>query len=583
MILNTWRLLHPYIRRPIRGFALLGCSTALAGILEAMVLVIVVNVALAITQGTASDSIVLPIFDSAASSGALLWVAAGGALFIFLLHTATARLTSKLSTDVLESGREQALRAYLQASWPAQARDREGALQETVSTLAVQSSTLCVAFATAISAFLSLAALVLSAFLVDPVAMIVIIAVGLVLFAAIRPMSRLTFRRATAFVGANSEFSEEVSRIATMAMEFRLFGVQDRLQQELLERNRRVAVEQRRTRFASLSGSYLYRDLAALFLVGAVAALDLAGNRMAQIGAIVLLVVRALAYATLLQGMVQAMSEFSPNLAALGTRLRSLSCAAETCGSAAPRYLGDVEFHNVSYEYEPGEEAVHGVSVRIGNGETVGIVGPSGSGKSTLVQILLRLRRPTSGQVTVASVPYEEIAAPSWARLVALVPQEPKLIQATIEDNIRFWRTDISREDIERAADAAHVGDEIRSLPDGFDTKLGPRGTGLSGGQKQRVAIARALAGKPQLLVLDEPTSALDRVSEERLRETISGLHGSMTIVIVAHRESTLRVCNRLVALRNGVLDDVGAHQSIDLSDNLDIQVLDSPDAESHR
>jgi ATP-binding cassette, subfamily B, bacterial len=99
------------------------------------------------------------------------------------------------------------------------------------------------------------------------------------------------------------------------------------------------------------------------------------------------------------------------------------------------------------------------------------------------------------------------------------------------------------------------VGDEIRSLPDGFDTMLGPRGIGLSGGQKQRLAIARALVGKPQLLVLDEPTSALDSISEQRLQDTLRSLKGGMTIVVVAHRASTLEICDRLVRMRAGRME----------------------------
>jgi ATP-binding cassette, subfamily B, bacterial len=154
-------------------------------------------------------------------------------------------------------------------------------------------------------------------------------------------------------------------------------------------------------------------------------------------------------------------------------------------------------------------------------------------------------------------MPYKEIACSCWARQVALVPQEPRLMEATVEENIRFHRPELSLSDIESAADAASIADEIRSLPNGFQTMLGPRGGGLSGGQKQRVAIARALVGAPQLLVLDEPTSALDSVSEERLQDTIEKLKGTIAMVIVAHRLSTLDACDRLIRMTGGELTEV--------------------------
>jgi ABC-type multidrug transport system fused ATPase/permease subunit len=160
--------------------------------------------------------------------------------------------------------------------------------------------------------------------------------------------------------------------------------------------------------------------------------------------------------------------------------------------------------------------------------------------------------------VTVSGILYEEIEPASWHRLVTLVPQEPKLFQGSVADNIAFLRPGIAREQVEHAAALAHVLDDIRALPSGFDTELGPRGVGLSGGQKQRIAIARALVGEPQLLVLDEPTSALDVRSEQLLQQTIQNLKGRVTLVIVAHRLTTLACCDRVIAMANGRIQTIG-------------------------
>ena len=555
MILRTWRLLRSHMHRPIPRVVTLAALATFSGVLEASVLVIVVAVAVGITRDSAYQPVDVPIIGLTASSAQLLWVAAIITVLLFVLHGLIARLSAALSADVLESTRKQALSRYLQASWPVQALNREGALQETVSTLSRQSSELCTTFTQSISNLLNLAALFLTAFLVDPLTMLVVIAIGLALFAAVSPVSRLTNRRSVRFVSQNSEFTEDVAGVASMAMEFRVFGVQGRLQKDLLSKNRQVAAEHRGTRFASLLGAKLYHDFAMLFLVAAVGGVVGAGDsRLAAIGSVVLLVVRSLGYATGLQAQLQALSEDSPNLEALNKRLKGLEDANERCGTTSPRELGSVRFVGVRYEYEPGVPAIHDVDLQISKGETLGIVGPSGSGKSTLLQVLLRLRRPTAGQVFVAGMQYEEIDPSTWARLATLVPQEPNLMEATIEENIRFLRSDISSKQVELAADAAHVGDEIRRLPHGFNTKLGPRGSGLSGGQKQRITIARALVANPQLLVLDEPTSALDVVSEERLQSTLSDLKGLITIVIVAHRLSTLNICDRLIVLGDGTI-----------------------------
>jgi len=216
-----------------------------------------------------------------------------------------------------------------------------------------------------------------------------------------------------------------------------------------------------------------------------------------------------------------------------------------------------IELVDVGYSYDDRIPAIRDVNLTIRRGEVLGIVGPSGSGKSTLLQVLLRLRLPGSGEVLVDGVDYATIDRTSWSHLVAVVPQEPQLIEASIADNIAFLRPEVTRDDVERAAEAAHVAAEVRELPDGFDTMLGPRGTGLSGGQKQRVAFARALAGTPQLLILDEPTSALDSESERRIRETISELEGRVTLVIVAHRLSTLDVCDRVITIADGTIEAI--------------------------
>jgi ABC-type multidrug transport system fused ATPase/permease subunit len=145
-----------------------------------------------------------------------------------------------------------------------------------------------------------------------------------------------------------------------------------------------------------------------------------------------------------------------------------------------------------------------------------------------------------------------DITPEQWSRMTAFVPQEHRIIFATVADNIRFYRPEIEQAEIEVAGRAAHVHDEVMALPEGYGTLIGPGARNLSGGQQQRLNIARALVGSPTLLVLDEPTSALDPHSERLMRQTLDELRGYTTVLLVAHRPATLEVCDRAFRIQHG-------------------------------
>jgi ABC-type multidrug transport system fused ATPase/permease subunit len=196
----------------------------------------------------------------------------------------------------------------------------------------------------------------------------------------------------------------------------------------------------------------------------------------------------------------------------------------------------------------------------------IGIVGPSGSGKSTLIQVLLRLRSPDSGRYTVNGLPTSDLDLTSWYHQVALVPQDNFLFQGTVLENIRFYRRDLSEDDVVRAARMAHLHEDVLAFPDGYDTVVGPGMMDLSGGQKQRLGLARALAGRPSVLVLDEPTSALDMRSEALVQQTLHELKGSLTCFIVAHRLTTLSACDVVMVIEDGLISAMGPSGAVELS-----------------
>jgi ABC-type multidrug transport system fused ATPase/permease subunit len=544
-----------------RSSLLLVGESLVGAVLEALLLVMVVGAALAVSEARSSVPFDAPFFPPAEPSViATLAMAAAAGVAMLLLHLHTAKLMADLAGGVIQNVRLSVVSAFSRATWSRQSADREGALQETVSSLSTQTSSLVLALCQLVCSLLGLVSLLLIAFIVNAVVTFVVMAFGVVLFLVLRPVGRLTRSRATAHVASNVAFTEGIGQWSSMAMELRVFGVEDAQLGRVARSNDEAAATFSRLRFASRVGSDIFRDIVLVFLVGAIAALRFIPDLdLAAVGAVVLLVIRSLAYAQGVNASGQSVNELRPNFETLLHRLRSLQSAQEWTGGVPLDEVRSIELAAVSYEYGLGRPGVHDVSLRIERGEVLGVVGPSGGGKTTLVQVLLRLRTPTAGTVTISGIPYEQIDTRSWRRLVSLVPQEPRLFEGTIAENIAFFREGVSRDRVREAAEIAHVISDIERLPMGFDTTLGPRGVGLSGGQKQRIAIARALLGDPQLLVLDEPTSALDVASEEALQQTIADLKGRMTFVVVAHRLTTLAWCDRVVAIAGGGVQMVGS------------------------
>ncbi|MEZ5323250.1 MAG: ATP-binding cassette domain-containing protein [Microthrixaceae bacterium] len=260
---------------------------------------------------------------------------------------------------------------------------------------------------------------------------------------------------------------------------------------------------------------------------------------------------------------------------------RLLSERARFRASVPPsgdRSLGDaanLSMRNVNYRYVDDRPALTDVSFDVRHGEAIGIIGPSGAGKSTLIQLLLRLRYPDSGTYTIGGVDARSVDDGSWFSEVAFVPQDCQVYNDTIEENIRFFRTDATLDDVIDAARRAHIHDEIMAMPDGYATPLGSRGGALSGGQRQRVAIARALVRRPRIMVLDEPTSALDMRSESLVHETFAKLKGNVTVFVIAHRLSTLNTCDRIMVFGDGRLQAFGERRELERESRFYREALD--------
>ncbi len=223
-----------------------------------------------------------------------------------------------------------------------------------------------------------------------------------------------------------------------------------------------------------------------------------------------------------------------------------------------------LSFENVSFSYgKKDEKVLNNINFQINKGEIIALVGPSGAGKSTLVDLVPRFYDTLSGAIKIDGVDLKEIKINSLRSLMGIVTQETLLFDDTVKANIAYGIENISDNEVMEAAKAANAHDFIKDLKDGYETIIGERGTSLSGGQKQRIAIARAIVKNPPILILDEATSSLDSESEKNVQEAIESLMHKRTVIVIAHRLSTVQNANKIIVLNKGNIVQEGKHEEL--------------------
>jgi len=228
-----------------------------------------------------------------------------------------------------------------------------------------------------------------------------------------------------------------------------------------------------------------------------------------------------------------------------------------------PPFRGEIAFRRVAFGYDPAVPVLHGVTFTISPGQMVGIVGPTGSGKSTVVSLIPRFRDPDTGSITIDGVDIRDYKLRGLRSQIGFVLQDTVLLRGTVRDNIAFGRPDATEDEIIEAAKLANAHEFITRMPQGYDSPVGERGTTLSGGQRQRIGIARALIRDNPILILDEPTAALDAESEHLVIEAMERLMTGRTVIIIAHRLSTLRSADKIIVIQDGVVAEEGAHTEL--------------------
>ena len=233
-----------------------------------------------------------------------------------------------------------------------------------------------------------------------------------------------------------------------------------------------------------------------------------------------------------------------------------------------------IELRDVSFSY--GRETVlDSISFEVRAGEVVAIVGPTGTGKTTLVDLLLRFYDPMSGSIELDGIDLRRIQRSSLYERIAVVTQEPFLFDTSIMENIRFGKPSASDDEVLAAARAANVDEFALQFPDGYDTETGAGGVRLSGGQRQRITIARAILKDPSILIFDEATSSLDSKSERLVQDAIEALFGGRTVLLIAHRLSTVQHADKIIVLENGAVAQIGTHGDLSAKSGLYRELVD--------
>jgi ATP-binding cassette, subfamily B, bacterial len=551
-----WRRIRPFVGVSRVQLAVLVVASIAAGLVEASLLALIATIGTALGTGAEELGIDLGVFEFHISLNGAFIVGFLLAAARALLNAVAAYLPAAMSANAMASLRRQLFDAFLDTSWRVQATDRLGQFETVLTGHVGNASMAVVALGQALSSFAMFSALLVMALTISPPTALLLGLLSMSLFFVMRPLSRRTGGHSDELTRQATEYTQGSQEIVRLAEETQVFGASPDYRRRFTDQIESLRLPLLRTRYLSRLVPVLYQSLALTILLLALFVVSRATDApLASLTAVVLLLVRSLAYGQELQASFTKMHELMPFMDRVRETIDRYRATPRQSGQNPLPMIRRLGMSDVGFSYT-GTPVLRNIDFEVSAGEAVGIVGPSGAGKSTLVQILLRLREPDRGALVVnGDLDVRDVSLADWQRAVAYVPQAPQLMHGTVADNIRYHRAHVTFDDVVHAARLAHVHEDIVAMPDGYDTMLDDRTAPVSGGQKQRLCLARALAARPSVLVLDEPTSALDVRSEMLVQRSLESLKGRMTMFMVAHRMSTLFICDRVMVVVDGRLD----------------------------
>ena len=444
-------------------------------------------------------------------------------------------------------------------------KERMGTLTNTLTIQAEDGSSTFAAITEMISGFGIVTAYMLAAFLISPV--LTAVAFGMIILVTLAMQSRIKRARS---IGENLVRRNQDLQTASLESLSDIRTVKAfRLEQNRLTDFNNKATDLGEGNFQQNRNSsqvIVLQETALFALVGAIVYVGVAllSLEIAIIVTVLFILYRLAPRVTTLNSMRGALAATMTSLRQVKSMIDETAVTSIIDGDRAFTELNQgIEFRGVDFSYDGETPVLKGASFSIEKGQMTALVGTSGAGKTTLVDLILRFHDPVDGSILVDGVDLREFTLESWRKTIGIVNQDIFLFNDTIYNNIAVGLPDSTKEQVVEAAKGAFADEFIRQLPKGYDTLVGERGWNLSGGQRQRIALARAILRRPQILILDEATSSLDSESEQLIQQYISGIRGNITLLVVAHRMSTIQDADKIVVLENGRITEEGNWDSL--------------------
>ena len=468
---------------------MIAAGSMLAGLAEAGVLALVAYIATAMSTEAPSPELILGPLAIDGRTSFLLAAALVLAVTRFLLQIVVVRLPARLSGHVQTQLRKRLFSVFLSTSWLEKTKEKSGYLQELMGGHALQAGLAVIQLAYGLTAALMFLVLAASAFALSAVVAGSVLLSAVLLFASLRPLSSRVRLNSAATSAAFVSQATGVAESVRMAEEIHTFGTAEAERSRIDSMVESLEQNFVRTRALSASVPVLYQNAVILLVLVGLAILYVIGTtHVAALGAAVLLLIRASSYGQQLQYAYQCLGESLPYLDRIASADERYRAGTPKVGHGSIDEIRTLDFERVCFEFKPGVPVLSDITFSINAGEAIGVVGPSAAGKSTILQLLLRLREPSTGQYLVNGMPAEEIDDVAWHRIVAYLPQEPHVLDGTVAENVRFYRDYVGDAAIEHACRLARIDEDIMSWTDGYDTHIGHLAEGVWGGDANACA-----------------------------------------------------------------------------------------------
>jgi len=528
-------------------------ASILEGLLEASILALFAKLGLFVAGGSGEKGD--GIWDQLSVSMAALLLF--GAIILRLLFGVSRSLASaRLRSRMTRKARRVHLEAYSAASWEIKSLLSAGRLQQVIVAYPQKVVGHVGALLTYLGNSLSLMALIAVAFRLDAKLSGSLVLGVVVLTVLVFPIKRWIQGQNSRSLRCEQQLSTQVSELISSSETLATYGVTEPAIQPALDASERQISIAARVNAVRGSMVAVYSASTYTFVgLGVLLFIQFNYTNIDSMAPVFLIILRALVYAQSLQGALLTFANLEPLLKSMADTHKMLLDSTQHDGELTISTFEELIISGVRFRYLELEEdslVVECFSVR--RGDRICVKGPSGSGKTTLGRLLVNLVKPDLGSIRVNGKDLSRISRSNWLKLAASAPQSPQLFSGSVMDNVRYFRDWITDDDVVRALEMANVLGEMRSLPEGLETKVGGSSGLLSGGQRQRLGLARALASDPEFLILDEPSSALDRDSEDALKRAIEALPSDKTLILISHSENVMASCSRTVIVRDAVL-----------------------------